>query len=115
MAKKIIITITKDGHETQPFKVRIEGGKSDLEIPQRFCDVSSAVRGAKRKIDTSKPFEFHIKGVLPMKGDTCITPSRMVGKCTERDTTNMRAGISISDGYTTTWVKNLKKLTIIRK
>jgi len=115
MAKKYVVFITKTAHKVQPFKVRIEGGKTDLDLSQRYVDVKGAVRGAKRKFDTSKPHEFRIKGVLPLKGDTCITPSGMVGKCTERDTTNMRAGILVSDGYTTVWVKNLKALTIIRK
>jgi hypothetical protein len=117
MAKKYVVFITKTAHKDQPFTVRIEGGKTDEILSQRYIDVKGAVRGAQRKIAEAwlNPVEFRITGVLPRKGDKCITPSGMEGTCTGRDTTNKRAGITVSEGYTTTWVKNLKKLTIIRK
>ena len=117
MAKKTIIHITKTASKGQPFTVRIEGGKTDLNLSQRYKSVRNAMEGARRKIGSVKqyaPHEFHIKGVLPQIGDKCITPSGMEGTCTGRDTTNKRAGITVSEGYTTTWVKNLNKLTIIR-
>lgn len=53
MAKKsIIVEIKKTKHKgKQKFKVRIEGGKSDLEISQRYSSPYHAKIGALRKLD----------------------------------------------------------------
>jgi hypothetical protein len=53
MAKKpILLEIKKTKHKgKQKFKVRIEGGKSDLEIPQRYSSPYHAKIGALRKLD----------------------------------------------------------------
>ena len=54
MAKKkqpVVVTITKGKHKTQPYTVRIEGGKTDTILSQRYTRLHSAKIGALRKLD----------------------------------------------------------------
>lgn len=52
MAKKkpVVVTITEGKHKTQPWSVRIEQGKTDTILSQRYTRLHSAKMGALRKL-----------------------------------------------------------------
>lgn len=49
--KKTVVTITKTRHKgKQRFSVRIEGGKTDMILSQRYTRLHDAKKGALRKL-----------------------------------------------------------------
>lgn len=51
MAKPVIIEIKKTRHKTQPYTVRIEQGKTDIILSQRYVSKEAARRGGMRKLN----------------------------------------------------------------
>ncbi len=67
MAKKpVTVFITKTKHKKQPFTVRIEQGKTDTILSQRYVNPFSAKRGALRKL-RARTQHAHPFDPAPMK------------------------------------------------
>ena len=98
MAKTTTINITRTKHKKNPFEVRVEDGKTDIMLAQRFASYFSARRAVERKGFMSKAYAIHCYNIMPLVGETVLRHNGEKAIVVSRNTIKMNVTLKVKTG-----------------
>ena len=113
MAKLTTIHIERTKRKSNPFAVRIEDGKTDIMLAQRFASYFSARRAVERKGYMSKAYTIHCYNIMPLVGETVLRHNGEKALVVSRNTIKMNVTLKVKTGDIV--VVKHKDVAILRK